>query len=161
MIAIASRRQLRCRGLPPAAPDSFLSRLASYDRELEVFFDEDRILWMVYRRFRDGFTKSEDMLVHIADLESPTGDYRPLGDWVIPFIQKKSLFAKWGTHDIDLAARYEAELMERHDDMREELAEKRFMDQIHDVSIDVERYGARGKTHGPAKKKPRKKPVKV
>ena len=130
------RSELATESAPKALSGSFLRNLSRIDRDLEMFWVPPLQHWVLYRVARKGPCPSDDMLIKVANVIGPNGEYREPGPWVISLLQKTSLTRRF-SGDPRRAGKLWADHMDEMEEQRIEIADRNFSNANADMAHDL------------------------
>ena len=133
---LTMRSELATESAPKALSRGFLRNLSLIDRSLEMFWVPPLQHWVLYRIMRKGPCPSDDMLIKVANIIGPSGEYREPGAWVIALLQKIDLTRKFSS-DPKRAGMLWADHMDKMEERRIEIADKTFSDATAEMAHDL------------------------
>ena len=130
------RSELATESAPKALSGSFLRNLSRIDRDLEMFWVPPLQHWVLYRVARKGPCPSDDMLIKVANVIGPNGEYREPGSWVINMLQRVDLTRKFNS-DPKRAGKLWADHMDKLEEKRIEAADRNFSNANADMAHEL------------------------
>lgn len=130
------RSELATDSAPKALSRGFLRNLSRIDKDLEMFWIPPLQHWVLYRIIRKGPCPSDDMLIKVADIIGPGGEYREPGSWVITLLQKIDLTRRF-SGDPKRAGILWADHMDKMEERRIEIADRNFSNSTADMAHDL------------------------